>query len=319
MRNSLIISLIIILSLTIHVVQSQEKKAVITLRPSEIKIGEQAVTGDYSLRIPSDTLGSAVEILKTVLDTSYDGPALGTKILTARLTITSFDTGFHVIAPLVFPGSNDSLRTEPVLLSVKDVAVEMPQAAADQQSEVEIRDIKKIRPATFSLWEWIKENYLLILAVLLSAAAVWAYFRYIHHRLKKKAVEIIVPKVTIPPHVIALNKLSELQEKKLWQSGMVKEYHSELTEIVRQYIEDYLRIPALESTTPEILRDLGTTTAVSSDVMAGMKKMLELSDLVKFAKYLPFGDENEKCIVHGRNFIMMTMPAEKEAEKTNHV
>lgn len=42
MRNSLIISLIIILSLTIHVVQSQEKKAVITLRPSEIKIGEQA-------------------------------------------------------------------------------------------------------------------------------------------------------------------------------------------------------------------------------------------------------------------------------------
>jgi hypothetical protein len=77
-----------------------------------------------------------------------------------------------------------------------------------------------------------------------------------------------------------------LKEKQLWQSGRVKQYQSELTGIIRQYLEDQFQIPALEMTTDEVARALRDTT-FDRKYEIRLKEILQMADLIKFAKANP--------------------------------
>jgi len=117
--------------------------------------------------------------------------------------------------------------------------------------------------------------------------------------LKKKkeiAEEIIVPE--IPPFEEAIQKFHELDEKLLWQNNQVKEYYSELTGIVRTYIERELSIPALESTTDELIDTLNdfneiNSIATTKENIQKLRGLLRESDLVKFAKSKPMAEKIE--------------------------
>jgi len=72
---------------------------------------------------------------------------------------------------------------------------------------------------------------------------------------KKKEIISIKPKeVKLLPYQIALKKLDQLGAEKLWQKGFIKEYHSRITEIIREYFEKQFNLPALELTTTESLQ-----------------------------------------------------------------
>jgi len=105
--------------------------------------------------------------------------------------------------------------------------------------------------------------------------------------------------------VTALEKLRKLKEKELWQNGQQKEYHSELTYTVREYLENRYGISALESSTHEILGDLK-----KADFDDGFKdnltEMLSIADLVKFAKAESTGDINTRIINQAEEFIQAT-------------
>ena len=93
--------------------------------------------------------------------------------------------------------------------------------------------------------------------------------------------------------------MNELDEKLLWQNNKVKEYYSELTEIVRGYIERELKVPALEKTTDEILETLKDfndveTIKTSKETINKLKELLQEADLVKFAKSKPLALEIEE-------------------------
>ena len=93
--------------------------------------------------------------------------------------------------------------------------------------------------------------------------------------------------------------MNELDSKLLWQNNQVKEYYSELTEIVRNYIERELQVPALEKTTDEIigmLRDFqnANTIQTSKETILKLKELLQEADLVKFAKSKPIAIEIEE-------------------------
>ena len=60
----------------------------------------------------------------------------------------------------------------------------------------------------------------------------------------------------MPPFEEALQKLQELDNKLLWQNNEIKKYYSELTEIIRVFIEKELEITALEITTQELVLSL---------------------------------------------------------------
>lgn len=103
----------------------------------------------------------------------------------------------------------------------------------------------------------------------------------------------------MPPFEEAIERLQKLDEKLLWQNNEVKKYYSELTEIIRSYIEKELKIPALESTTDELIDTLADfndakTIETSKDVIKKLKELLQEADLVKFAKSKPLSHEIEE-------------------------
>jgi hypothetical protein len=99
-------------------------------------------------------------------------------------------------------------------------------------------------------------------------------------------------KVIIPPHREALTALRVLEEKKLWQQGLVKQYYSEMTEIIRHFFERRWSIIALELTTDEILVQMKNIPDALT-VWNELESFFRTADLVKFAKYQPSPAEHE--------------------------
>ena len=99
----------------------------------------------------------------------------------------------------------------------------------------------------------------------------------------------------------------------LWQNNKIKEYYSELTEIVRGYIERELKVPALERTTDEIIETLtdfksSQSITTSKETIKKLKELLEESDLVKFAKSKPLPLEIKEDRKDAENIISNLKP-----------
>jgi hypothetical protein len=111
----------------------------------------------------------------------------------------------------------------------------------------------------------------------------------------------------IPPDILALKKLDDLEAKRLWQQGEIKMFYSNATEIVREYFEHRYGIMALEMTTGEVMRQL-RACVMSREVHTSIEEYLSHADLVKFAKYRPDIKENEDTIPQARTIIENTKP-----------
>jgi hypothetical protein len=171
----------------------------------------------------------------------------------------------------------------------------------------DIKDIKE--PVTIPM-DW-KVIVLLILIVLLLAGL--GYYLYQRYRRKK---EILPAKriVILPPHVVALNALKQLEDKKLWQEGKVKEYHSEITGIIRKYFEERFHLPALELTTSEVMLHLrNIPDDAARKILNTTYNFLSNADLVKFAKYTPMNIINEEMMKQAYEIINVTsIPVQQE-------
>ncbi|HOW24906.1 MAG TPA: hypothetical protein PK711_04480 [Bacteroidales bacterium] len=261
--------------------------------------------------VVGDTLIRQVEVVKkSAVDTvRLEEPAGGLK-LTQQLIITSFDSGYFAIPPFLFmvqmPGATDYQvgETEAMLLQVDNPQVNL----AD-----DIKDIKGPlkAPVTFAeIWPWL-------LAGILIAGAVFLYFYYLRRRKKEQPLVTFRRRPAQPPHLIALDELEKLKTKKLWQSGKVKQYHSELTGIIRAYISARFGVHAVEMVTHEILESM-EKTPVNPSTRSKLKEMLELADLVKFAKENPLPDEQERSMSHAFDVVMESAHAgESIPEETN--
>jgi hypothetical protein len=166
-------------------------------------------------------------------------------------------------------------------------------------------------PVTFAeLLPWI-------LIGIVSAAAIF----FIVRGLRKFRKTEIVPAAVInpePAHVIAFRELEKLSEEKLWQKGEVKKYYTRLTEILRQYLENRYGILSLELTTGETLEELVKTGFKKDDSYRLLESVLRGGDLVKFAKYRPFAEENEFHFKNSYSFVELTREPDKpEAEVEN--
>ncbi len=135
---------------------------------------------------------------------------------------------------------------------------------------------------------------------------------YLVKRYRKKKPEVVVvepPK--IPAHIIALEKLEKLKNEKLWQEGKLKQYHSALSEIVREYVENRFKIQALEQTTDEILFGF-RNVSIDEESKQRLRQLLVLSDMVKFAKEQPLPHENEMSLTNAFDFVNGTKREENK-------
>ncbi len=139
------------------------------------------------------------------------------------------------------------------------------------------------------------EDYLWI-AYILGALLLLGLLFYFIKKLGKEELEIEeAPIIKRPAHEIAKEKLSSLQQNKIWQEGKIKAYQSELTFIIREYLENRYDINALESTTEEILKDIGKQD-FDNTYESDLKQILTIADLVKFAKAKPSDDIHESFL-----------------------
>ena len=186
------------------------------------------------------------------------------------------------------------MQTGTVTLQVKAVQVDTTKT---------FYDIKQPLAVSYTFWDWLKDHWLAVLLtlglLLLIAGGVYYY------RNRPKAAAPVVAKPILSADQIALNKLNELRDKKLWQQDQVKLYYSELTDVLREYLEKRYHIKAHEQTTDEIFEGLKTREILQENSLM-LKQLLTLADLVKFAKQKPEAIENEQSMDKAMDFIRQT-------------
>ena len=295
--------------------QGQEYHAAAKLDTNRMLIGDQtnlSMNFQFSSKariqwpqIVDTTFGKIQVLSHSKIDTAYSKDK---KWITLHqvLRVTSFDSGNYTIPPIkfYFRETPDTTlhysQTEPMILDVHSVHVDTTQAIKPIKGPMKI-------PITFrELLPWI------ILAIILGLIT-WFVVYYLKKRKKSEPVFHLKPRIILQPFEIALSELEKLRIKKLWQSGKVKEYHTEVTDIIRQYLEGRFRIMALESTTDEILEDLSGTNEIPAASREKLLQILTLADLVKFAKAQPLPDEHERSLQYAIDFVNSTL-VKKESQ-----
>lgn len=259
---------------------AQESPVSISTNTTSIKIGEQiqykvTVKGQNNIVFPTIKLDSLKKVeLVEALPTDTLKNQLEKKYL-----LTSFDSGVYVIPQQEILINNSKYLTDSLLINVATVKVDTLK-----QKMYEIKAVKS-EPKTFDDYKHLLWWLLIILAII--GVALYFIFR------KKKEKEVII---YVAPIQEAFQRLKELDEKQLLQQNKVKIYYSELTDIVRTYIEKDIHIPALESTTNELIETINdfnesSNLGISKETIQQLKRVLQSADLVKFAKSNPIVEE----------------------------
>lgn len=175
-------------------------------------------------------------------------------------------------------------------------------------------DIKDVKQPLTIPPDWRLILLYIFAGLILAGAAFYIYRKIKRKREALKGRQIIY----IPPHVTALSSLNELEQKSLWQKGFVKEFHSEVTGIIRKYFEERFRFPSLEMTTGETIELLNRTEEAKS-VIDDSIDFLNNADLVKFAKFIPMNDVNEMMLKKAYIIVERTIPAERNENEVSNV
>ena len=220
------------------------------------------------------------------------------------ITITSFQDSLFLINPLPFVSGTDTSWSEALTLNIV-------QPFEMDSTDIAITDIKNVYRAP--IWWWGILRWL-VLALALAGIGIGGYFLITYLRnLYGKAPEQTAPKEPLrPAEEIALEKLDIIREQKIWQSGQIKEYHTQLTDVVREYIAQRFNVSSTEQTSDETLRAMRPLLNEQKDLYEQLRKMLTLADLVKFAKWTATPDENEMSLRNAYVFVKETIPTIEE-------
>ena len=132
-------------------------------------------------------------------------------------------------------------------------------------------------------------------------------------RLRHK--EPLDPESLKPAHERAMLELGRLEARALLSEGKAKEFYSELADILRRYLDRRFQMETLELTTFEILKNL-KENEFDVRLTEKIKELLEHSDLVKFAKFIPPPSSADTMTDHLKEVVEKTIPREEESMKT---
>jgi hypothetical protein len=261
--------------------RAQELKPEVSLDTAKIRIGEQIT---YTISIPKtareiifperlDLMG-----LEELYQSPYD--TIRGRVF-KQYRITGFDSGAFYIPSQQLLINNRRMMTDSLLVEVATVTVDTIKNPLNPIKPLEAE------PYVFDDFEpYIKWGLIILLSIL----ALFFGIQYWRNRDKDSE-----PEPQIPPYEEAKNRLEALDLSVYVAEGRFKDYYSELTDILRTYVEDEYHLPAKESTTDELLdflKDFNELkrASLSPELLAKLKALLQDADLVKFAKMTP--DQN---------------------------
>ncbi|MFK7775444.1 MAG: hypothetical protein AB8F94_25105 [Saprospiraceae bacterium] len=226
------------------------------------------------------------------------------------IQFTFWEEGIHkILPPKIEYEQNGTLRT----VSTNEIEIQVGSPLAQESTPIDsmtVEPIKNVReePMDF-VQDFLIPAGLFILGFLVLGGIIYFFVK----RMNGPKVEIPKPTEFVPANVIAINQLDELKGKQLWQKGDIKTYQSELTHIIRAYLENRYEINALENTTNQIGLDLKKLN-LDESLRTDLQNILQVADLVKFAKAEPTNDIHEQFMNKSIEFIKATKKEEAEIQ-----
>lgn len=232
-------------------------------------------------------------------DTSYlnDGQRM---MLTRRYYFTSFDSALYLIPPMEVTVEGKTYSSQKMALKVLTFDIDTLHADS-------IFGVKGELAPPFDWGEWR-----LVINFGLLSLLIAALMGYVIYRLKtnKPIIRRIRNKQRLAPHKVAMQKIAQIQEEKIWQSEDSKEYYTQLTDTLRNYIRERYGFNAMEMTSYEIIQRLQEVN--DETAIAELRELFQTADLVKFAKYSTLINENDRNLVSAIEYINQTKQEEPE-------
>ena len=248
----------------------------------------------YNVVIPmvKDSIDNLVFIKNGKVDTKEEGNGI---IETRHFIFSKYDSSDVTIPSFYIPYTIDG--QEPQFAFVNSVDIVVRTIEVSQKDD--IQDVKE--PKRVPL-DWLLIS---IIALLIIGLIFGGYFGYRYYKKRKSGEVVEKIEIFIPPSEKAITMLKVLEEKKLWQEGLVKEYHSEVTGIIRDYFEERFNFNSLEMTTKETIENL-KSKEVNEKVIKNTEEFLANADMVKFAKFEPMPTVNEAMMTEAYSIVKET-------------
>jgi len=281
---------------------------------TKIRIGEQI---NYKIKVEADSLalvvfpeGQTFMPLENVEALKIDTIKRDAKFLLSRIyKLTQFDSGVYTI-----PRQKIIIDEKPFFTDSLKIDVNTIEVDTTKQKLYDIKPIIEVEESGSNRWQ-------LILGILVAIALI-AFLLYWFIWRKKpltEAEEIAL----LPPYDRAKLALSKLDESQYLMRSEVKEYYSELTFIIRKYLDEKVYDRALESTTAELINRLnllkdGNQIPLSKETILHIESILKRADLVKFAKSAPdtaLAEMDKITIDKAIDHVKESLPEPSEEEK----
>lgn len=221
------------------------------------------------------------------------------------LTVTSFNDSLFYVKPLPFVSNGDTVLSNGISLNVV-------QPFQLDSTDIAITDIKSVYKAP--VWWWGILRWV-VLALVIIGLIVGGYFLMLYlqkrNKLRTGVIDNTPAEPARPAHEIALERLDTIRDEMLWTKGQVKEYHTQLTDVVREYIALRFGVSSTEKTSDTTLQEMRPLLVEYTDVYNQLHSMLTLADYVKFAKFIPSTMENEQSLRYAYDFVRLTAVKEE--------
>ena len=281
-----------------------------TLHLEVVKNSNQ--TGDFPILKNSDRLkgyigvcGDSVE-LRTSYKTDTVEIGSGRIQINYEIPVQAFDSGTYRLPEFIYVAGKDSAGSNRVTFNVLPVNVTAEDQIAGFASvmEPEGKRFYDVIP------DWILDFWWIFIVIVLAICAFyWGMRRY------RDKGTLLPVKPALSPYERAINALIILKEKKLWEKGQEKEYFTDLTDILRTYLEQRFGINAMEMTTRQIISTLNNSDV--RDKKDYIREILNVADFVKFAKVRPLPSDNIKAFDNAMKFVEETKPAAISEENSS--
>lgn len=245
-----------------------------------------------------------VEVSRVTSDSSDLGN--GRYQINYKYQIQPFEVGPASVGPFKYAVDGDTIISQIVSFRVDEP--EMPKVMRDSLLINPMESTVSIESKWYDFipewWPWA----LLGLGVIALIVLVAILF-------KKNGPGLLPRKKVIPPYQLAMSRLTKLKQQRIAESGHDKEYFTELTDILRQYLDGRFMINAREMTSSQIIEAM-TENNQTSPFVATMNEVLTMADFAKFAKHQSNVDDNIRAYGTVYDFIEATKP-EETAESDN--
>ena len=234
-------------------------------------------------------MAPGIEVVRTVSDT-VDGCPRRTYVLTA------WDEGKYNVPALDVSVNGKKYSTKSIPLQVNTIKVDTAHADS----------IRPMHDIAGQPYEWSEWSPLFWLSILVLALLVVIYYLYSRLRAGKPVLSRMKFIRKLLPHEKALLKIEKIKSEHLSESTDQKEYYTELTDALRQYLEDRFGIKAKEMTSSEIIYRLEKEKQEDGSMVQELREVFQTADLVKFAKYSVRDNVNDAYLASVVQFIDST-------------